>query len=91
MATDIMGMTSPASANPMEGGAASCSFCSSFNDRGAQEPVIIRTNSYCTSSVRSHADAIRETEGRELAGELGTVGLDEVLAGIEARRAERLR
>lgn len=40
--------------------------------------------------ARSHADAIRETESRELAGELGTVGLDEALAGIEARRAARL-
>lgn len=41
-------------------------------------------------SARSHAEAIRETESRELAGGLGTVGLDEVLAGVEARRAARL-
>lgn len=40
--------------------------------------------------ARSHAEAIRETESRELAGGLGTVGFDEVLAGIEARRAARL-
>lgn len=40
--------------------------------------------------ARSHAEAIRETESRELAGGLGTVGFDEVLAGVEARRAARL-
>lgn len=42
------------------------------------------------ASAQSHAEAIRETESRELAGGLGTVGLDKVLAGIRARRAARL-
>ena len=34
---------------PDPGARPSCSSRSVFNDRGAQEPVIIRTNSYCTS------------------------------------------
>lgn len=37
----------------------------------------------------SFARSIRETERRELSGEMGTVEFDEVLAGIEARRAAR--
>lgn len=37
----------------------------------------------------SFAMAIREAESRELSGEMVAVELDEVLAGIEARRAAR--